>query len=342
MRLFIGTYTQTGSEGIYTCSLDPETGALAITATTADQNPSWLTLHPNGRQLYAASELAQGAVSAYAIDQDSGALTPLGPRGANSSKGAHPCHLAIAGGSLIATNYSGGSLTALPIQPDGSLGGATTFLQHTGRGPTERQASPHPHSSLPVGDLLYVADLGLDQIKLYQLVEGDLRPHDPPFVALEPGAGPRHMAISHNQRFLYVANELNSTLCSFKRLPDGSLEPLQSLSTLPAAYEGINYPADIHLHPSGRFLYLSNREHDSIARFAVDPESGALTPAGHFPSGGRWPRSFAIDPTGRYLVAAHQKGDSVVSHRIEPESGALTPTGHSLAIPTPVCVQFAR
>ncbi|HLO03035.1 MAG TPA: lactonase family protein, partial [Symbiobacteriaceae bacterium] len=248
-------------------------------------------------------------------------------------------HVSIAGDSLLVTNYGGGTVAALPIQPDGSLGPATGFAQHEGSGPTARQAGPHPHSALYSSGFVYVPDLGLDRVVIYRLVEGELIPAS--FAALPPGSGPRHLAAGSGDRLLYLVNELNSTVTVFQRDGEtGALEAVQTVSTLPAGYAGINYPADIHLHPSGRFLYVSNREHDSIALFLVEAQSGLLSPAGHFPSGGRWPRSFGIDPTGRFLVAAHQKSDSVVSLAIDQASGALTPTGHSLSIPVPVCVRF--
>lgn len=335
-HLYIGTYSQHESQGIYICRFDPSTGAIEIAGAEGDSNPSFLILDPTGRRLYAVNELVDGAVAAYAVDGETGALTLIGRV---DSKGAHPCHLSIAGDALLVANYSGGSVAALPIRPDGSLGPATGFAQHEGAGPTERQTSPHPHSALYLDGFVYVPDLGLDRVVIYRLAQGELIPAS--YAQLAPGSGPRHLAASADGRRLYLANELDSTVTVLQRDGEsGALDAVQSLSTLPPGYEGINYPADLHLHPSGRFLYLSNREHDSIALFLVDGSSGRLTAAGHFPSGGRWPRSFGIDPTGQYLVAAHQKSDSVVSHRIDPATGALAPTGHSVQIPVPVCVRF--
>lgn len=337
-HLYIGTYTQRESQSIYICRLDPATGALTLAGTAEDKlNPSFLTLDPIGRHLYAANELTDGAVASYAVDPATGALTLVNRQ---PTHGAHPCHVSIAGDSLILTNYSGGSVAALPIRPDGVLSPAASFVQHEGAGPTERQTSPHPHSALHVGGFVYVPDLGLDRVVIYRLAAGELVPHG--FAELAPGSGPRHLEVSPDGRLLYLANELNSTVTVLRRdLTTGALESIQTLSTLPPDYTGVNYPADLHLHPSGRLLYLSNREHDTIALFTVDGDSGLLTPAGHFPTGGRWCRSFAIDPSGRYLVAAHQKSDTVVTLAIDPETGALSPTDHSLQIPVPVCVCIA-
>lgn len=366
--LYIGTYTQHESQGIYICRFDPATGAIEVAGTAKDHlNPSFLTLDPTGRHLYAANEMVDGAVASYAVDPETGALTLMGrqaSRGSSSEDGAslapqeveprrgkaaedrtppagaHPCHVSIAGDSLLVTNYTGGSVAALPILPGGALGPASSFVQHEGAGPTERQTGPHPHSALHVGGFVYVPDLGLDRVVIYRLAASELVPHE--FAQLAPGSGPRHLAATPDGGTLYLANELNSTVTVLRREAEtGLLEAMQTLPTLPPDYTGINYPADLHLHPSGRFLYLSNREHDSIALFTVDAESSLLTPAGHFPTGGRWCRSFAIDPSGRFLMAAHQKSDSVVSLAIDQTTGALRPTGHSVPIPVPVSVCFA-
>jgi 6-phosphogluconolactonase len=336
---YVGTYTQRGSQGIYTGALDLTTGAVSITGSAADPfNPSFVVMHPNGRFLYAVNETEQGAVAAYAADPATGGLTLLNRQ---PSQGAHPCHLSIADGHLLVANYSGGTIAALPIRGDGSLGKPSSMVRHSGAGPTERQQGSHPHMILPgpTGQWLYVPDLGLDQVLLYKLQDGKLEPGAA--VGVTPGAGPRHLTFDQAGRFAYLINELDSTVIAFRvDSATGALDPLQTVPTLPAGATGKNWPAGILLHPTGRFLYASNREQDSIALFLVDPTNGRLTPAGHFPSGGRWPRGFAIDPTGRFLLAAHQHGDSIVSFAIEPETGALTPTGHEAQVPAPVCIAF--
>lgn len=338
-HLYIGTYTQNESEGIYICRLDPSSGAIQITGTAPDQsNPSFLAVDPSGLYLYAANELADGTISSYAIAPETGALTLIGRQ---SSRGAHPCHISIAGHSLLVANYGGGSVAALPILPDGSLGAATGYAQHSGAGSTQRQSGPHPHCAVLVGGSVYVPDLGLDKVMIYRLAGGELIPNEVAYAALAPGAGPRHVASGSDGRTLYVVNELDSTVTVLRRdAQTGALDPMQTVSTLPEGYEGVNYPAEIQLHPSGRFLYVSNREHDSIGLFLVDAATGALRPAGHSPSGGRWPRSFGIDETGRFLVAAHQRSETVVSFAIDQATGELSPTGHAVQIPVPVCVRL--
>lgn len=346
-RFYVGTYTQRGSEGIYAAALDLATGAIRLTGIARDQlNPSYITLHPSGRYLYAANETLEGAVAAYAVAPETGALTLLNRQ---ASHGADPCHVSVAGEYLLVANYSGGSVAVLPIGPDGSLGEASCVVQHTGFSVTERQRGPHPHSIWldPGGRWVYVPDLGLDRVLIYRLHRGALVPNEVPFVAMAPGAGPRHLALAG--RYVYVINELDSTVAVCRLDPGtGALGLQASVCTLPSGFTGESYCADIHLHPSGRFLYASNRGHDSIAVFAVSPESGSLTavgwqhtgPAGHAPAGSQWPRAFAVDPSGRFLVVANQYSDSVVSFRIDPENGGLAPAGYVAAVPAPVSIQF--
>jgi 6-phosphogluconolactonase len=342
MRFYVGTYTQRGSQGIYTCTLDQDTGAVTAAGASADQlNPSFLAFSPDGRFLYAANEMDEGAVSAWAVAPGTGALTLLGRQ---PSRGAHPCHVSVAGPYLLVANYSGGTVTVLPILADGSLGEPVDTVQHSGSSVTDRQQGPHPHSVLahPAGTWVYVPDLGLDRVVGYRLENGRLVPADGAGAATAAGAGPRHLTFDAAGRRTYLINELDSTVTVWRVDPDtGALTFLQTVGTLPEGHSGTNWPADIHLHPSGRFLYGSNREQDSIAIFRVDAGTGALEFAGHSPSGGRWPRSFAIDPTGRYLLAAHQHGDTIVTFRIDPETGVLEPTGHEVAVPAPVCIKFS-
>ena len=338
-HFYVGTYSERGSQGIYTGALDLSGGAVSLTGSSSDPfNPSFLVLHPSGRFLYGVNETEQGAVAAWAVDPATGSLTLLNRQ---PSLGAHPCHLSIAGGHLLVANYSGGTIAALPIREDGSLGEPSSMVRHSGAGLTERQQGPHPHMILPgpTSRWLYVPDLGLDQVLLYELQNGQLKRGTT--VGVTPGAGPRHLTFDRTGRFAYLINELDSSVIAFRVDPDsGALAPLQTVPTLPAGATGTNWPAGILLHPTGRFLYASNREQDNIALYRVDAETGRLTPAGHFPSGGRWPRAFAIDPTGRYLLAAHQHGDSIVTFAIDQETGTLTPTGHTVPVPAPVCIAF--
>jgi len=339
MLFYVGTYTERGSEGIYIGRLDAATGSISIAGSAHDQlSPSFVVIDPTGRYLYAANEREEGAVSAYVIDPVTYGLTFLGRQ---ATRGANPCHVSLAGGSLLTANYTGGSVVAFPVMADGSLDPASDWVQHTGSGVTDRQTGPHPHSVFPhpSGDWLYVPDLGLDRILIYRLDAGKLLPHG--VAALAPGAGPRHVAFGAGGRLAYVINELDSTITAFTAdAQTGALEPLQTVSALPDGFTGTSYCADIHMHPSGRFLYGSNRGHDSIAIFAVDPDTGALTPAGHCPTGGLWPRNFALDPSGQFVLAANQHSDTIVTLRIDQKTGGLTPTGQVANVPSPVCIAF--
>lgn len=355
LAVYFGTYTQRGSRGIYVSRMDLRTGRLSPPELAAEsEQPSFLALHPSGRFLYAVNEIAEfrgeraGSVSAFAVDAASGRLSLLDRR---SSRGAGPCHLVVhpSGRWLLVANYGGGSAAVLPIREDGRLGDATGFVQHHGSSVNpRRQEAPHAHcvQTDPTGRFAFVADLGLDRVMIYRFDagQGTLTPNEPPAAAVEPGSGPRHFTFlprAGGPRFAYVINELASTITAFRYRPRrGALEPVQTVSTLPVGFSGSNSTAEVQAHPSGRFLYGSNRGHDSIAGFRVDPESGRLTPIGHTPTRGRTPRNFGIDPTGRYLLAANQDSDSVVVFRIDPESGALVETGQTITVPMPVCVKF--
>jgi 6-phosphogluconolactonase len=219
-------------------------------------------------------------------------------------------------------------------------------VQHSGKSINpQRQEGPHGHAieASPDNRFVLAADLGLDQILVhrFETAKGTLAPNDPPFAKLAPGAGPRHLAFSRDGRFVYAINELASTMTVFSYDAErGALAELQTLPTLPKGFEGENYTAEVAVHPSGKFLYGSNRGHDSIAVFAIEPAKGTLAPVEHVPTQGKWPRNFAIDPTGAYLVAANQRSDNLVFFRIDPESGKLTPTGQVIAAPSPACVTF--
>lgn len=358
MYIYVGTYTrslphvQAKSEGIYRLAMDPASGALSHAGkTTGVENPSYLTLHPNGNYLYAANEVgdfggkSSGAVSAFAIDRATGSLTFLNQE---PTDGAAPCHLMVDGTGryLLTANYSGGSVAVHPIGSDGSLGKMSDFVQHVGTSVNpQRQKEPHAHSITLSADnrFAYAADLGLDRVLIYAFNadQGKITPAAQPWVRVHPGAGPRHFDFHPNGRYAYVINELDSTITTFAcDAAGGGLIELQSLPTLPAAFEGRSHCADVHVHPSGNFVYGSNRGHDSIAIFAIDPNSGLLTAVGHESTQGKIPRNFVIDPTGTFLLAANQNTDNVVVFRIDQSSGKLAPTGDSLDVPTPVCLKF--
>jgi 6-phosphogluconolactonase len=348
--VYIGTYTNTESRGIYVSRFEPATGRLsepALAAATPD--PSFLVLAAGGTHLYAVNELpeldgrATGAVSAFAVDAGTGGLTSINRQ---ASEGASPCHLVLdqERRHVLVANYHGGSVAVLPIARDGSVWPATCVIRHEGRGPhPDRQEGPHAHSIHldPSGRRALAVDLGLDKVLLYEFdaATGVLTPGDPPHAALAEGSGPRHLAFHPNGRHVYVDNELASTVTVFD-YDEGRLTEPQTLSTLPAGFTGPNTTAEVQVAPDGRFLYVSNRGHDSIAIFSVDAGTGRLTPAGHAPTLGRTPRHFALDPSGGYLLVAHQDSDSVIAFRIDPGTGGLRPTGSRIAVPRPVCLRF--
>lgn len=346
-RLYVGTYTDrpSHSDGIYLCEFDPATARLTILGTTPCLNPSFVILSADRRFLYAANEVGDfqgttgGGVSVFAVDPLSGALTFLN---AQPTYGADPCHLLLdpSGRWLFAANYTGGSLAVLPVQPDGRLG-AASVVQHHGSGPNrERQDAAHVHSSLfdPLGRLL-VADLGLDKVFVYAFdaASGQLTSGAP--LSVPAGMGPRHMAFHPSGRFFYVIGELDGTVAAYRFEADGAFSLIQTIATLPPEHS-FKECADLHVAPSGQFLYGSNRGgHNSIAGYAIDAASGQLTLIDYFPSGGVKPRNFGFDRTGQFVLAANETSDNIVVLRIDAASGRLLPTGEQLALPVPVCVQ---
>jgi len=350
--VYVGTYTGKGSKGIYACHFDPATDHLTAPELAAESsNPSFLALDPSHRFLYAVNEDSQyqgrssGGVSAFAITPGTGKLTFLNEV---PSGGAGPCHLTVdkTGKYVVVANYGGGSLAVFPIQSDGSLGNSTAFIQHKGGSVNpQRQEGPHVHSVYMSPDNRFVisADLGLDEVFVYRFdaTQGTLTPNIPPSATVSSGAGPRHFAFHPNGKFAYVIDEMQSTITEFSYESDkGALDLMQPIPTLPPDFKGESTGAEIEVHPSGKFLYASNRGLDSIAVFSVNPRKGTLTPAAQVPTLGKTPRSFSIDPTGSYLFVANQDSDNVVQFRINPNTGILTPTGQVLQVASPVCVTF--
>ena len=357
--VWFGTYTgtATGSEGIYVSRFDAATGRLSppLPAATA-KNPSFLAIHPRLPVVYAVSEVADaegrptGAVLSFAIDEATGRLTPKNHR---PSGGKGPCHVSVdrAGRVVLAANYGGGSVICLGLTADGSLapvaaGQPGGFLQHAGRSVhPKRQEGPHGHSIVPAPDgrFAIACDLGLDKVFVHALDvdQATLTPHR--FAATAAGAGPRHFALHPAGRFGYSVNELDRTVTAFAfDAGAGTLEPFQTLSTLPAdVVDTAGFStAEIVAHPGGRFLYASNRGHDTIAVYAIDRDTGRLTLEGIEPIRGKTPRNFTIDPSGRYLLAAGQHSNTVTVFAIDAETGTLTFTGQSLDLPSPVCIRF--
>lgn len=351
VTVFVGTYTGAGSRGIYRLSLDPRSGLLGEPELASEAtNPSFLALHPSGRVLYAVSETAgaegrpAGAVSAFAVEAD-GRLRLLGQQDA---RGAGPCHLVVdrAGRHLLVANYGGGTVTVLPIEADGSLRPATSVIAHEGSGPNAaRQEKPHAHGIAldPSERFALVADLGADRIFIHRFdaARGALTRHGS--AALPPGSGPRHLSFDPAGRFVYSLDELSSTVTLFSWDAErGALRPLQTISTLPAGWSGANTAAEIALSSDGRFLYASNRGHDSLAVFRVDPTTGRLIQDGVVPAGGATPRHFALDPTGAFLLVAHQGSGSVASFRLDRTLGLPTATGGQVRVSRPACLLPVR
>ena len=352
--LYVGTYTSGKSEGIYTYRMNVETGELKRIGSTKAVNPSFLTLNAGSgmrRYLYAVNEVenfagkSSGAVSAFSIDSTTGNLNFLNQQ---ASMGADPCHVIVdrTGKFAIVANYSGGSVSVFPIQRNGNLGPASDVVQHHGSSVNkERQEGPHAHCVIldRANRHAFASDLGLDKVMIYRFDArtGKLRPAKEPWVQLEPGAGPRHLTFHPSGKYFYVIKELNSTLTAYVYDPlRGTLRSMQTVSTLPADYSGANSCADVHLSPSGKFLYGSNRGHDSIVVFAVNENTGRLAYLEHASTGGKTPRNFAIDPTGRFLLAANQNSDTIVTLGIDQQTGRLKSTGHVAEVPAPVCLKF--
>jgi len=351
--VYIGTYTGQKSKGIYAYRFDRATDRLTSLGLMAETtNPSFLAVHPSRRFLYAVNEIHRyegrptpGGVSAFAIDPRTGKLTFLNEV---SSRGAGPCYVVVdkTGKCVLVANYTGGSVAAFPVLEDGRLGEASAFVQHAGSSvDPKRQAGPHVHSINPSPDNRFAiaADLGLDQLLVYRLdpTKGLLAPNDPAFAKVNPGAGPRHLAFHPSGRFAYVNTEMQSTVSALSYdAAGGVLHELQMISTLPKDSAGNGGAGEVQVHPTGKFLYGSNRGHDSIAVFAIDGGKGTLTAVAYVSTQGETPRNFGIDPTGAFLFAANQDSDNIVVFRIDPNTGRLTPTGQVFEVPSPVCVKF--
>jgi 6-phosphogluconolactonase len=350
--LYVGTYTDDGkSAGIYLVHMDRQTGQLRLAGSVgAGANPSYHSVHPNRRILYAVNEVdkydgrASGAVSSFSIASDTGLLTKLGEV---PSEGAAPCYVSVdrSGRVVLVANYNGGSVALLPVESNGALDAATSVVKHTGRGPVaDRQGEPHAHCIVadPGNRFALAADLGADRVFVYRLdLGGKSLPHVEGGEGIaRPGSGPRHIAFHPTLPLVFVANELDSTVSSYRfDAARGALSLLDSWSTLPSGWTGQNYPADIHIASSGRTLYVSNRGHNSIAVFPVST-TGALSVDQVVSTGGDWPRNFSLDPSERWLLVAHQRSNSIIVFARDAEGGRLTPTQQRLELPSPVCLRF--
>lgn len=329
------------SGGIHVYRLDTKTGALRHQSTAADASASFLALHPSGRWLYGAGS----GVSAFAISPETKALSALG---STSSGGGGACHLAVdpTGSCVLTAHYGDGTISAIRLEADGRLGKLTSLARHEGSSINpQRQEGPHAHSVNldPKGTFAYAADLGIDKVMIYRFDSeaGTLTAAVPPSASVKPGAGPRHLSFTPSGHYAYVINELDSTVTAFHRTPsNGRLEEVQTISTLPADYDNENYPAEILVEPSGRFVYGSNRGHNSIVVFAIAADTGELTLVEHESTQGKWPRNFGIDPTGAFLVVGNAQTETVVVFRIDQETGELHATGEMARIKGASCIRF--
>ncbi|WP_181306025.1 lactonase family protein [Rufibacter sp. XAAS-G3-1] len=351
MMVYVGTYAKPDAESIFAYRLNEETGALTrVLAVKGGENPSFLTLDADRKFLYAVNETTEyegqksGAVSAFAIDQKTGDLTFLNRQ---PSLGGAPCYISLDHKNKVAlvANYMGGNVSAFPVQSDGRLGASSDIGQHQGKGPRPQQDAAHAHCIIPDpnNQFALAVDLGIDQIISYKLdnQNGKLERQAQPAFKAQPGAGPRHLTFHPtNKRFAYVINELNATLTTFTYHPaTGTLTQIETVSTIPADYTGENACADVHVSADGKFLYGSNRGHNSIVVFAIHPTTNKLTLVEHVSTQGNWPRNFTFSPSGKILLVANQRSHNITTFKVDTQTGKLTYTGNSAPVPSPVYVQ---
>lgn len=353
--VYFGTYTKAPSQGIYRARLDVATGKLSTAELAAEtKDPSFVALHPNGKFLYAIDESSNGdktpgrGVSAYALDAATGKLTLLNQQ---TVGGGGPAHLTVdrAGKCVLVANYGAGSVCSIAIQPDGRLGAIGSVIQHTGSSVNQaRQKSPHAHAIevSPDNRFAFSPDLGIDKVQIYRLdaAAAKLTPHDPAFAPVPPGSGPRHLAFHPNGKFAYVINEMLCTMSVFAyEAARGAFSDVQNISTLPPGITAVpkgTSTAEVQAHPSGKFLYGSNRGDNTIVVYAIDAASGKLTYIETQSTLGKTPRHFALDPTGAWLLAENQDSSTVAVFRVDAKTGRLTATGTPVAVPFPVSAVF--
>ena len=345
--VYVGTYTRSNSRGIYVYRFDSGSGKLSPLGLAAEaSNASFLAVHPGNQFLYAVNEDPVGSLTSFVIDKSNGKLRRINTV---SSRGGGPCHLVLdeTGKWLFVANYNNGSVASFPVRSDGSLGEAAGFVQHSGSSVhPQRQAGPHAHSVTlsPDNRFLIVTDLGLDQILVYRFdpKSGGLTPNNPAITKVDAGSGPRHFTFAPDGEKAWVLNEMTATITTLKYdKATGVLTPIQTTSTLPSQFAGARSAAEIAVHPNGRFLYTSNRGHDTIAIFSIDPGTGLIRPGKWVSTRGRTPRNFAIDPSATFLFAANQDSNSLAVFRLDPKAGGLETLGDVVETPIPVSVVFA-
>jgi len=346
MFVYFGSHRSGPNIGFSLAHFDSDTGLLTQPRFLLEaREPAFFVIHPNGRRLYACISGEPGGVAAYAIDPRTGGLSFLNRELAGGGDTSF-ISLDRTGRFALAANYQGGNVAVFALGPDGRLGDWTAFVQHTGHSvDPARQAHAFAHSVItdPTNRFALVADLGLDKVFVYRFDarDGSLKPNDPPFAAVAPGSGPRHVRFHPNGRWVYVVNEMASTVTGFDwASATGALTEFQTVSALPDGFTGSSASAEIEVHPNGKFLYASNRGADSLAVFGIDQETGRLSLVEHVPSGGRVPRNFALDPTGHWIICTNQDSDNAVVFRIDGTTGRLTTAGRPVGLPNPFCERF--
>ena len=344
--VYFGTHSRGPGIGFSVAHFDTDTGALTQPRfLTEAVEPAYFVIHPDGRHLYTCNSGSPGGVSAYEIDRATGQLTLLNKEPSGGGDASYVC-LDQTGRFVLVANYEGGNIAVFALQPDGRIGGRTAFAQHTGSSvDPKRQTHAYAHSIIvdPTNRFALVADLGLDRLFVYRFDEknGSLRPNDPPFATVRPGSGPRHVKFHPNGRWVYLINEMGCTVTAFNwDSAHGALTEFQTISTLPADFKGASTCAEIKVHPNGRFLYGSNRGHDSLAVFAIDSTTGRLAPLEYVSTRGKIPRNFTFDPTGRWILCTNHGSDNAVVFRVDATTGRLTPTGQPVSVPSPFCERF--
>ena len=344
--VYFGTHSRGPGIGFSVAHFDTDTGALTQPRfLTEAVEPAYFVIHPDGRHLYTCNSGSPGGVSAYEIDRATGQLTLLNKEPSGGADASYVC-LDQTGRFVLVANYEGGNIAVFALQPDGRIGGRTAFAQHTGSSvDPKRQTHAYAHSIIvdPTNRFALIADLGVDKLFVYRFDEknGSLRPNDPPFATVRPGSGPRHVKFHPNGRWVYLINEMGCTVTAFNWDSDhGALTEFQTISTLPADFKGASTCAEIKVHPNGRFLYGSNRGHDSLAVFAIDSTTGRLAPLEYVSTRGKIPRNFTFDPTGRWILCTNHGSDNAVVFRVDATTGRLTPTGQPVSVPSPFCERF--
>lgn len=346
-KLYVGTFTDGESEGIYLCNFEASTGKLSIEKVfKAIDNPNFLKISPDKKFLYAATrpsvkiEKSGGYINAYSIKAN-GNLHFINKQ---VSHGNDPCYVDIAeGGNFVATAaYGGGSVSIYPVKKDGSISPASSTVFYEGSGPNKaRQSEPHAHSIMfsPFNDYIFSADLGTDQLNIFQLKNNELISGNPEFLKTEPGSGPRHFDFHPGGNFIYVINELNSTVTVFQKNGE-TWHKFQTIKTIPKNFDGRNFCADIHVSENGKFLYGSNRGHNSISVFKIDQATNRLELITNVPTEGDWPRNFTLSKDGKYMLVANQNSNNITVFRINNENGIPVFTGNETNVPAPVCLEF--